>query len=124
MSQLAIHMPLQMVPSLFFSSAADVIHGALCLDLGPRSYFFSPTIQKRFSKKNVPEAATPGEPGPSQGEKDEFAGPETGHALKLKVYVPSVYNTHMQIYSLVEGPTQGLIVCLLFSLHEPYVAAS
>lgn len=58
-----------MVPSLFFSSAADVIHGALCLDLGSRSYFFSPTIQKRFSKKNVPEAATPGEPGPSQGQK-------------------------------------------------------
>lgn len=98
MSQLAIHMPLQMVPSLFFSSAADVIHGALCLDLGPRSYFFSPTIQKRFSKKNVPEAATPGEPGPSQGEKDEFAGAETGHALKLKVYVPSVH-AHADIFS-------------------------
>lgn len=39
--------------------------GALCLDLGPRSYFFSPTIQGRFSK-DVPEAATLASPGPSR----------------------------------------------------------
>lgn len=50
MSQLAIHMLLQMVSSLFFSSAADMIHGALCLDLGSLSYFFSPTAEKHFSK--------------------------------------------------------------------------
>lgn len=49
-SQLAIHMLLQMVPSLFFSLAADMIHGALCLDLGSLSYFLLPTVQKHFSK--------------------------------------------------------------------------
>lgn len=32
--------------------------------------------------------------------------------------------THMQICSHITGPTQGLIVCLLFSLRQPYVAAS
>lgn len=40
---------LQMAPSLFFSCAADMIHGALCLDLGALSYFFQPTAERHFS---------------------------------------------------------------------------
>lgn len=63
-------------------------------------------LEKKTSRRQRPPAS----PDPPRDKKDEFAGPETGRALKLKVYVPSIH-AHADMFS--HYMTNARLDCLL-----------